>query len=107
MSNSNFAALAGVNQHISELVASVGLDQPYIADLVLPTVPCTAPDVTYRKMGNDHLAALTGLDTLRSPGTMPNSVDLRFSTASVTLDAHMLGANLDVDELAAAAANGN
>lgn len=107
MSNSYFASLQGVNQHVSQLVSSVGIDQAYIADMVLPVVPVNAPEFTYRTMANDALASVSGVDTLRASGAMPNRVDVRFSTASGILGEHMLSADVDIQELAAAGANGN
>lgn len=106
MANSNLLSVQGVNEHISRLISSVAMDQEYIADKVLPVVPTRSANVTYRKFGNDHLLATTGQDDLRSPGALPNMVDTKYATDEAVLDEHMLGASVDIQELAAADAAG-
>lgn len=106
MANTDLLGMQGVNEHVSNLVASVAPDQNYIADLVLPIITTRSANVTYRKFGNDHLAAVTAEDDLRAPGAMPNMIDTNWSTADVVLDEHMLGAAVDIQELAAGEASG-
>jgi len=106
MANTNLLSIQGVNEHISQLVTSVAMGQNFIADKVLPVVPTRSANITYRKLGNDHILDYGKIDDLRSPGAMPNMVDTRWSTGDAVLDEHMLGASVDIQELAAGEAAG-